>query len=64
MSSEQKKVITASAFDRAGACRAELEKRFAQLVSDPMMQALFDAVLAWMIQQDAGHETSRNSETH
>ncbi|MCX8042999.1 MAG: hypothetical protein N3B18_02610 [Desulfobacterota bacterium] len=50
--------------DRVAECRTELEQRFSHHTADPMMQALFDAVLAWMLEKDAQHDTGRNPETH
>lgn len=64
MSNEQNKATLFSSDDRAEACKAELEQRFPYPAADPMMQALFDAVLAWIIERDTSHDTGRDTETH
>jgi len=44
--------------------RAALEERFPRPASNPMMQALHDAVLAWLIEREEDHDRCGNTETH
>lgn len=49
--------------EQTATIKAALEQRFPVPAADHMMQALFDAVLAWLIEQDDDHDRRGNSET-